>query len=195
VDLARFLIGEITSVMTMTSRFVTERPLADASAGAFQAGSRSQATGPVTVEDASFMLAEFESGALGSFEASRFAPGRKNYNCFEIYGNRGSLVFNLERMNELQYFSSDDSACAQGFRTILATEPDHPYMRAWWPPGHIIGYEHTFVHAAADFLKSVVTGGEIHPNFEDGLRVMEILDAGLQSAREGRRIGVGTIEK
>jgi predicted dehydrogenase len=192
VDLARFLAGEITSVMSMTSHFVTERPLADASAGAFQAVSRSHTTGPVTVEDASFMLAEFENGALGSFEATRFAPGRKNYNCFEVYGSRGSLAFNLEKMNELQYFSADDPASTQGFRTILVTEPDHPYMRAWWPPGHIIGYEHTFIHAAADFLKAIVAGQGIRPNFEDGLRIMEILDAGLQSALEGRRISVAS---
>jgi len=191
VDLARYLVGEISSVMAMTSHFVTERPLADASAGAFQSGSRSHATGPVTVEDASFMVAEFANGALGSFDATRFAPGRKNYNCFEIYGSLGSLAFNLERMNELEYFSAEDAAGAQGFRTILATEAKHPYISAWWPPGHIIGYEHTFVHAAADFLRAVVSGGEIRPNFEDGLRVMEILDAGLESAREGRRVTVG----
>jgi predicted dehydrogenase len=95
-------------------------------------------------------------------------------------------------MNELQYFSADDPASTQGFRTILVTEPDHPYMRAWWPPGHIIGYEHTFIHAAADFLKAIVAGQGIRPNFEDGLRIMEILDAGLQSALEGRRISVAS---
>src|ERR1039457_4208327 len=186
VDLARFLAGEITSVMSMTSHFVTERPLADASAGAFQAVSRSHTTGPVTVEDAAFMLTRFENGALGSFEATRFAPGRKNYNTFEIYGSKGSLTFNAERMNELNFFSADDPDCAQGFRNILVTEPVHPYLNAWWPPGHIIGYEHTFVNAMADFLHAIDSGTKVEPNFVDGVKEMKVLDAALDSARTGQ---------
>jgi len=119
--------------------------------GTFKAAIKSTEKGKVGVEDAAFMLAEFENGALGCFNTTRFAPGRKNYNHFEIYGDKGSIIFNFERMNELQYFSADDPEYAQGFRTIIATETVHDYIEGWWPPGHIIGYEHEFVHAAVDF--------------------------------------------
>lgn len=191
VDLARYLVGEITSVTAMTARFIGERPLpVEGTSGAFQAGSSSQSMGDVTVDDAAFVLAEFDNGALGSFESSRFALGRKNHNCFEIYGSDGSLVFNLERMNELQLFSARDAAHAQGFRTILATEELHPYVGRWWPPGHIIGYEHTFVHAMADFLTAIHQGHGIRPNFHDGVREMQVLDAALESAGEGRQVQV-----
>jgi predicted dehydrogenase len=189
VDLARFLVGEIKSVTAMMTQFVPERPIPDESAsGAFQGATKGGTKGRVTVDDASFMLAEFENGALGSFEASRFAPGRKNYNLFEIYGDRGSLAFNLERMNELRYFSSDDPACSQGFRTILTTEPDHPYVGNWWPPGHNIGYEHTIIHAMADFLKALETGGRVTPDFHDGVRILELLDAAVESAKTGKKV-------
>jgi predicted dehydrogenase len=188
IDLARYLVGEITEVQAMTASFISERPLPDASAGAFAAGVKSAGRGPVTVEDAAFLLARFDNGALGSFEASRFAAGRKNFNSFEIYGSEGAMAFNLERMNELEYFSNSDPAAAQGFRTILATEAEHPYVGKWWPPGHIIGYEHTFMHAMADFLGAVASGGAIHPNFHDGVKEMTLLDAGLESARTGRRV-------
>jgi predicted dehydrogenase len=137
------------------------------------------------------MLAEFENGALGSFEATRFAPGRKNYNYFEIYGDKGSIVWDLERMNELQFFSNEDPANAQGFRTIIATEPTHAYIGSWWPPGHIIGYEHEFVHGVVDFLNAIDQDQKIEPNFYDGMRAMQILEAGLQSAAEGRRVELG----
>lgn len=150
--------------------------------------------GEVTVEDASFMIAEFANGALGSFEASRFAPGRKNYNYFEIYGSKGSIIFNLERMNELQLFLRDDPAYAQGFRTIIATEGgQHDYVAAWWPPGHIIGYEHEFHHAVVDFMKAIETGGSIAPNFYDGLKEVEVLQAGIQSAQTGQRVAVNSL--
>jgi predicted dehydrogenase len=190
VDLARYLVGEIKSVTAMTARFIKERPLPDEVASGTFSGAAKQGVekGQVTVEDAALMLVEFTHGALGSFEASRFAPGRKNYNAFEIYGERGSLIFNLERMNELQYFSRDDAATAQGFRTILVTEAEHPYVGAWWPPGHIIGYEHEFTHAVVDFLKAVVDRKPIRPNFEDGMKAQQVLDAGLESAATGRRI-------
>jgi predicted dehydrogenase len=195
VDLARFLIGEISSVTAMTKQFIQERPLdAGEGGGTFGAVSTGVEKGAVTVEDAAFMLAEFENGALGSFESSRFALGRKNYNCFEIYGSRGSLAFNLERMNELQYYAAEDDPHAQGFRTILATEAIHPYVGNWWPPGHIIGYEHTFVHAMADFLNAIASGGSIRPNFEDGVKNLEILEAGLESASKGYRVNLGRKE-
>ena len=191
VDLARYLVGEIKTVAAMTTNFVTERPVPDeAEETAFSAVTKATKKGKVTVEDAAFMVVEFENGALGSFEASRFATGRKNFNCFEIYGEKGALAFNLERMNELQYFSSDDPTCCQGFRTILVTEPEHPYVAAWWPPGHIIGYEHEFVHAVVDFLKAVDNTAEIRPNLFDGMKIMQVLDAGLASAASGKRVAV-----
>ncbi|MBW2056834.1 MAG: Gfo/Idh/MocA family oxidoreductase [Deltaproteobacteria bacterium] len=192
VDLARFLIGEIKSVTAMTASFVKERPLPDeVAAGTFKAATKGEEKGEVTVEDSAFMLVEFESGALGSFEATRFAPGRKNYNYFEIYGSRGSLIFDIERMNELRFFSAEDPEYSQGFRTILATEPVHPYIQNWWPPGHVIGYEHEFVHAVVDFLGAVERGEKIEPNLYDGMKTMEVLEAGLESARTGKRITLG----
>jgi len=191
VDLARYLVGEIKTVAAMTTNFVAERPVPDeADETAFSAVTKATKKGRVTVEDAAFMVVEFENGALGSFEASRFATGRKNFNCFEIYGEKGAVAFNLERMNELQYFSSDDPTCCQGFRTILVTEPEHPYVAAWWPPGHIIGYEHEFVHAVVDFLKAVDSAAEIRPNLFDGMKIMQVLDAGLASATSGKRVAV-----
>ena len=188
VDLARYLVGEIRKVTAMTSHFITERPLAEEGSGVFGGASKRAEKGNVTVEDAAFMTVEFENGALGSFEASRFATGRKNYNYFEIYGSKGSIVFDLEKMNDLQFFSADDPAEAQGFRTILATEGVHEYVSHWWPPGHIIGYEHTFVHAVVDFLKAIETKTKIEPNFHDGMKGMQVLDAGLRSAETGTTV-------
>ena len=195
IDLARFLVGDIKSVSAMMTTFIKERPLPGAGAATFSAGSgESSEMGQVTVDDASFMLAEFENGALGSFEASRFAPGRKNYNYFEIYGSNGSIVFNLERMNELQLFLRDDPAYAQGFRTIIATEGgQHAYVANWWPPGHIIGYEHEFHHAVVDFMHAIETGGEIRPNFYDGVKEVEVLQAGIQSAQSGERVAIASL--
>ena len=189
VDWARYLVGEIKRVFAMTANFITERPLPDeVAAGTFKAATTGEGKGEVTVEDAAFMVVEFENGALGSFEATRFAPGRKNYNYFEIYGDKGSLIFDLERMNELQYFSADDPEYAQGFRTILATEPVHPYIAHWWPPGHMIGYEHEFHHAVADFLTAIDKGEPIAPNFYDGMKATQVLEAGLKSAETGHRV-------
>jgi len=188
VDLSHFLVGQIKSVSCLTASFVRERPLPSADATAFTAGAGgARARGAVTVEDASLMLAEFSDGAIGSFEASRFAHGRKNRNTFEIYGSEGSLAFNLERMNELEFFSSKDPEYAQGFRTILATESSHPYIKNWWPPGHIIGYEHAFTHAAVDFVAAVANGTPITPNFSDGVKCVRVLEAGLKSAGSGRK--------
>ncbi|MEE9496617.1 MAG: Gfo/Idh/MocA family oxidoreductase [Desulfobacterales bacterium] len=189
VDLARFLVGDIKRVSCLTANFIQERPLPDEEAsGTFKGATKGSDTGKVSVEDAAFMLAEFENGALGSFEATRFAPGRKNYNYFEIYGSKGSLIFDLERMNELQFFSNEDPDDSQGFRTILATEPSHAYVGVWWPPGHIIGYEHEFVHAVVDFLDAIVNKKIIEPNFYDGMKEMQVLEAGLKSAADGKNV-------
>jgi predicted dehydrogenase len=133
-------------------------------------------------------MVQFENGAVGSFEASRFATGRKNALTFEVYGSKGSLMFDLERMNELRFYSVDDQEGCQGFRTIQTTEAAHPYAASWWPPGHTIGYEHSFVHAAADFIAAVASGGTIEPNFASGVQILKVLEAGLESARTKQQV-------
>src|SRR5690606_24210355 len=189
VDLALFLIGKISSVSGLATNFITERPLAEESgSGNLKAESSGKGTGTVTVEDAALMLVTFDNGAIGSFEATRFANGRKNRLSFEIYGSKGSISFDLERMNELQYYDEDDPSGYKGFKNILVTEGSHPYINHWWPAGHIIGYEHTFIHAMADFVQAVTAGKEIEPNFSTGKEVIQILEAGLQSAKEKREI-------
>ena len=192
VDLAHYLVGDIATVGCLTARFVEMRPLPSKGAGTFDAGGSesSMEVGEVTVEDASLMNVEFANGAVGSFEATRFASGRKNRNTFEIYGSKGGLAFDLERMNELQYHSRVEPDYVQGFRTILVTESSHPYIRNWWPPGHIIGYEHSFVHAVVDFINAIDKDLPIQPNFFDGLKCIKVLEAGLQSAASGKRVAV-----
>jgi predicted dehydrogenase len=191
VDLARFLVGEIRTVSCLTSSFIKERPLPGKDAVAFSGRLEGASEmGKVTVEDAALMMVEFENGAIGSFEATRFATGRKNFNTFEIYGSRGSLRFNLERMNELELYSCEDPEYAQGFRTIMVTESVHPYVSHWWPPGHIIGYEHAFVHAVADFVNAIEKHSPIEPNFRDGVKIIDVLEAGLESARSGKKISL-----
>ncbi len=183
LDMGRFLVGEIAEVSGSMRTFIEERPLAD------QPGK----TGRVTVDDAVACLANFENGALGTFEASRFALGRKNFNGFELYGSKGSLVFNFEDMNRLQFYSSKDGETTRGFRDILVTEPVHPYVKGWWPPGHIIGYQHTFVHAVHDFLEAIAEGRDGSPNMEDGMRVQAVLEAVELSARERRWVKVADL--
>jgi predicted dehydrogenase len=177
VDLARFLVGEITEVAAALETFVKERPLAG------QPGKR----GRVTVDDASAAVARFASGTLGTIEATRMAPGRKNYNRFEINGSLGSVAFNLERLNELEVYFRSDPAAVQGFRTVLVTEPaHHPYVSAWWPPGHALGYEHTFVHTVYDLLEAMADGAVPRPSFEDGVANQRVLDAMERAARSRR---------
>lgn len=189
VDLAHFLIGNIATVSALTSHFITERPLADENtSGNLKAESRGTEKGKVTVEDAALMMVQFENGAVGSFEATRFATGKKNGLTFEIYGSKGSLLFDLERMNELRYYDNEEAGDLKGFRTILATESSHPYMEHWWPAGHIIGYEHSFVHAVADFITAIEHHQSIAPNFADGLQIIKVLEAGLQSAEQNQQV-------
>ncbi|WP_406362020.1 Gfo/Idh/MocA family oxidoreductase [Streptomyces sp. NBC_00715] len=140
--------------------------------------------GAVTVDDAALFTARFASGALASFEASRFATGRKNALRIELNGERGSLAFDLERLNELSYHDHTEPATHAGFRRILVTEPDHPYLDAWWPPGHGLGYEHTFVHQARDLVLAVAEGRPPTPSFADGLQVQRVLAAVEESAEK-----------
>ncbi len=185
VDLSQFLLGGISEVVGMMETFVKERPLEEASAGGGLLASGGAETGEVTVDDAAAFLARFEGGAMGTFEATRFAAGRRNKNAFEINGSKGSVAFNLERMNELEVFFVDDDADVQGFRTVNVTEPDHPFAGAWWPPGHILGYEHTFVHTIKDLMDGIKAGESPAPTFEDAYRVQAVLDAVERSAEGG----------
>ncbi len=164
LDLARYLVGEITEVSGMLETFVAERPLEDGSG-----------RGVVDVDDAALAMLRFQGGAIGSIEGSRFCPGRKNYNRFEINGSRGSLAWDLERMNELEVYR--EVGPDSGFRTILATDEAHPFVEAWWPPGHVLGYEHTFTHTVFDLLRAIDSGVPAQPNFEDGVRNQRVLDA------------------
>lgn len=173
IDLARFLVGEVVAVCGMLKTFVKERPVSPGS----------PETDVVDVDDAALFLARFGSGAVGSFEATRFALGRKNYNRIEVNGSRGSLVFNLERMNELGFYDGADAEDRRGFRIIQATDPHHPFVHAWWPPGHIIGYEHTFINLVADGIRRMASGENPSPNFEDGLACQRVLDAVERSAQ------------
>jgi predicted dehydrogenase len=185
IDLGRFLVGEIDEVSGQMATFIKERPLLEETSGGLSAaGGRGR--GEVTVDDATQFLAQFENGALGTFEATRFAQGRRNYNRFEINGAKGSLVFNLERMNELELYLADDPAGLQGFRTIQTTEAVHPYVEAWWPAGHIIGYEHTFINQLRDAFTAIGEGKPLSPNFEDGVKNQAVLEAVEISANEKR---------
>jgi predicted dehydrogenase len=181
IDLARFLVGEITEVAGDLKTFIRRRPLPD----------NPRKTGRVTVDDASTTLVRFRNGAIGTIEATRMALGRKNYNRFEINGSRGSLAFDLERMNELELYLESDPPNVRGFRTVLVTESTHPYIKAWWPPGHIIGYEHTFTHTVYDLLEGIAKGRSPKPNFEDGVRNQRVLAAIEKAARSRRWTTVG----
>ena len=176
IDLGRHLVGEFDEVCGLLHTFIKQRPLAgeiDANLGA----KASTQMGEVTVDDAAMFLAKFKNGALGTFEATRFAVGRKNKNSFEINGSKGSIVFNLEKMNELEYYNNDDPADLQGFRLIQATDGSHPYAGHYWPVGHIIGYEHTFVNLVADAVTNMVAGKPISPDMVDGYENQRVLDA------------------
>jgi predicted dehydrogenase len=191
-DLARYLVGDLREVCAITETFIKERPMVgrEKVGRALRARHRtlSRATGKVAVDDAVTAIGRFKNGALASMEATRFAPGRTNGVTFEINGNAGSIFFDLEDMNRLKFFVTSDPEDRQGFQDILVTEPTHPYFKNWWPPGHIIGYEHTFVHTVADFVKAVVAGKSVAPTFADGLQNQYLLDAIQRSARGARWI-------
>jgi predicted dehydrogenase len=190
IDLGRFLVGEFEEVVGHMHTFIKKRPLVGATDDKLGATASAE-MGDVTVDDASMFLAKFSGGAIGTFEASRFAVGRKNYNRFEINGSKGSVVFNLERMNELEYYSAEDAEGRQGFRLIQATGSAHPYAGHYWPVGHIIGYEHTFVNLVADALVAMHEGRPISPDLEDGYRNQRVLDAVERSHGSRGWVGVG----
>ncbi|MFJ8647546.1 Gfo/Idh/MocA family protein [Streptomyces sp. NPDC093546] len=184
VDLAQYLAGEpLVGVSALTETFVRERPLlAGASAGLAAVGGAGR--GAVTVDDAAVFTGRLASGALVSFEATRMAAGRKNALRLELNGERGSLAFDLERLNELSFYDGSDPAESAGFRRILVTEQEHPYLEAWWPPGHALGYEHTFTHQARDLVHAIASGTDPVPSFADGLQVQRVLAAVEESAEK-----------
>jgi predicted dehydrogenase len=178
VDLAHFLVGDFAHVTCEGKQFTETRPLA----------SDPSQTGAVEVECAANLLGEFENGALATIEMTRYATGRRNRHTFEICGSKGAITWDMEDMNRLRFYSEADPDHLKGFRDILVTERTHPYVSAWWPPGHIIGYEHAFVHAVADFLEAIHSGNGVTPDFADGVRIMKVLEAALQSMENGGRV-------
>jgi predicted dehydrogenase len=172
IDTALWLNGPIASVCGMTEIFIKDRQRPDGTPA------------KVELDDVCTFMARFANGSNGTFEATRYARGRKNKNSFEVNGERGSIYFDLEDMHQLQYFSHDDASAVQGWRTILVTGAEHPYMANWWVPGCVIGYEHTFVNALADFLKSLETGERVRPDFRDALETQAVAEAVLESARQ-----------
>jgi predicted dehydrogenase len=184
IDLAQFLVGErLAGVSALTETFVRQRPLPTGATSGLSAVSAA-GTGQVTVDDAALFTARFPSGALASFEATRYATGRKNALRIELNGEHGSIAFDLERLNELAYHDGREPGAHAGFRRILVTEPDHPYLDAWWPPGHGLGYEHTFVHQARDLVHAIAEGKQPEPSFADGLQVQRVLAAVEESAEK-----------
>ncbi|MFE9440296.1 Gfo/Idh/MocA family protein [Streptomyces sp. NPDC006602] len=185
VDLAQYLAGEpLTGVSALIETFVRQRPLPRGGPTSGLSAVKSTGTGQVTVDDAVLFTGRFTSGALASFEATRYATGRKNALRIELNGEHGSLAFDLERLNELSYHDGTEPGAYAGFRRILVTEPEHPYLEAWWPPGHGLGYEHSFVHQARDLVHAIAEGRQPEPSFADGLQVQRVLAAVEESAEK-----------
>jgi predicted dehydrogenase len=182
IDLAHYLVGGIKSVSALTKTFIQQRDKDDGGAGV------------VDVDDAFAAAVEFENGAIGTLESTRFAAGRKNYNCFEINAEKGSVRFNLERMNEVDVFwVGEDPKATQGWHNVLVSETHHPWWEHWWPQGHIIGWEHTFVHEINHLLDAIVNDKPVGPHgatFEDGYRCAVVCDAIVESGQSGRRVDI-----
>jgi predicted dehydrogenase len=185
IDAAQFVTGDrLVGVSALLETFVKERPLAQVSAGLGATTDGENARGAVTVDDAAVFAGRMSDGALASFEATRFATGRKNAMRLEINGSAGSLAFDFESMNELSFYDHTEDSRTAGFRRILVTEPAHPYVGAWWPAGHLLGYEHTFTHEVKDFVEAIAAGTDPEPSFEDGLQVQRVLAAVTRSAAD-----------
>ncbi len=182
IDLGRYLVGEVKEVCGLMDTFIKERPV-PVGEGVGRSAKGGAQTGTVTVDDAVSWIGHFENGAMANLEATRFAAGRKNHITLEINGSSGSLFFDFEDMNRLKFYTRADPSDLRGFRDILVTEGEHPFFGAWWPAGHIIGYEHTFVHTFADFVKAVVDGKSVQPTFADGLANQRVLSAVQESAQ------------
>jgi predicted dehydrogenase len=184
IDMAQHLTGAtITSVSGVMETFVTERPKLAESRGL--SGKASDETGTVTVDDAALFSARFDNGALGSFEATRMATGRKNAFRIEISGSDGAIAFDVEDLNVLWFYDAKNPEETLGFQRILATEPSHPWVGNWWPTGHGLGYEHAFSHQVVDFITDLAAGRQTHPSFDEGLQVQRVLDAIERSSDNG----------
>lgn len=193
IDLAHYLVGDMKEVIGMSDTFIKERPLPASMTGLSAKGSKDSPKGQVTVDDATLFMTRFENGALGSFEATRFAPGHRCTNSFEINGSLGSVKFDFERMNELQVYFTSDAADVQGFRRVLATDAAHAYMDAWWPAGHTIGYEHTFVHEVLELMHALEEDRQPVPNFVDGVKCQQVLEAVDLSIEQRRWVSVNEL--
>lgn len=186
IDMAHFLIGDFEKVIGASKTFIRERPLLEEKENlttGLAASAVASKKGIVDVDDTTAFLCEFKNGAVGTFEATRFATGRKNYQRFEINGSKGSIVFNLERLNELEYYSGEDDVHARGFRTINATNASHTYAGNFWPDGHIIGYGESFINMVSDMIFSLSNGKNPSPDFYDGIKCHEVLEAVEESVR------------
>jgi predicted dehydrogenase len=192
LDLARFLVGEFHEVVGMMETFIKERPLGEMTSGLHAIVEHGQ-TGHVDVDDTTAFLARFENGAIGVFEATRFAAGNRNGNRFEINGEKGSIRWDLENMNWLQVYFTDDEPGLQGFRNVNCTEEVHPYAGAYWPSSHIIGYEHTFINLVKELMDGIRSGTSPQPNFEDGVRNQAVLDAVEESVRTRQWVRVSKV--
>ncbi|NOZ23565.1 MAG: Gfo/Idh/MocA family oxidoreductase [Planctomycetes bacterium] len=195
IDMARFLVGEFEEVCGDMNTFVKERPLPAEGIGLSGKGGKKK--GKVDVDDALSFLARLtarggaKGDVMGLFEATRFATGNKNQNMIEVNGSKGSLRFRFERMNELDFYDATKPQREQGWTNILVTEPVHPYVGSWWPPGHLLGYEHSFVHEVVDTIQAICSRKkEVKPDFEDGMRCNEVLDASLASAKSRKWVKV-----
>lgn len=182
IDLARFLVGEFSEVVGMMETFIKKRPLGSMT-DHLKGRIESDQWGEVTVDDATVFLARFKNGALGTFESSRFCKGNRAGNRFEINGEKGSLRWDMENLNNLQVYLGDDEPGLQGFRTINCTEEEHPYAGSYWPAGHIIGYEHTFINIVSELMNGISKGYSPEPNFEDGVRNQAVLEAVEESVK------------
>lgn len=186
IDTAQYLLGDIAAVTGALETIVGERPLAasmDEGLGAV--GGASQRKGPVTVDDVAMFLARFKNGVLGTFEATRFATGNRNVNAFEINGSAGSIKWNIERMNEIELYLRKDAPGRQGWRTVTVTEGTHPYIGAYWPAGHVIGWEHSFIHEVYEFAEAIARDTAVTPSFVEGVKCQAVLDAVARSAASG----------
>lgn len=190
IDLARYLCGDFESVCGMMQTFIKKRPLLSDNVVGLAGAKGSKKMGEVTVDDATLFMAKFKNGAVGTFEATRFATGNRNGNHFELNGSEGSVRFNLERMNELEYYSHKDKPGLQGWKTILATDPQHPFLKGWWPAGHIIGWQHTFVHQVYTLMNGIAAKKAPTPNFYDGLACQAVLEAVEKSAESEKWVKV-----
>ncbi|MCP4640479.1 MAG: Gfo/Idh/MocA family oxidoreductase [bacterium] len=192
-DLCQYLVGPVDEVCGAMQTFIKKRPISDSDTGITASGRKkvSKKMGIVDVDDAAVYLGRIKgSNTLATFEATRFAPGRRNHNCIEIYGSKGSVLWNQEDMNVFQYFNRNDPDHVQGFRRVHATDGGHPYTEAWWPTGHIIGYEHLFVHEMYEFLKCINRKGVTYSTFDDAVSCQSVLDAVEKSANNRKWVKV-----